>query len=270
MPTSYSLARSRQDDQEGVAAVMRDGRRQREHAPSRTATSAAPSSSASWWPSTARAEALDLLLQRRRQALHQAGNRLEEAECRPPSAPARRACRLPRRPWPSPTGPRPWAGEIRRRGRRRRCSPSAPSRPRRSWPTDTCPRACGRCRSTGWPSAAARATSGRPGPCRDCPGPCVWALIRPGCISRFRASIDGGAVGRGEAGPADLGDRVALDQDVGGHRLAPGDVEELAAANDGVGNLFGPWLPQSRKLGCHSSDKNQRRLSRQRPLSYPR
>ncbi len=43
----------------------------------------------------------------------------------------------------------------------------------------------------------------------------VWALIRPGCISLFLASITDGAGRRREAGPADLGDGVALDQDVG-------------------------------------------------------
>ena len=46
-----------------------------------------------------------------------------------------------------------------------------------------------------------------------------------------------GAGGRGEAGPADLGDGVALDQDVGGRGLALGDVQKLAAADDGVGML---------------------------------
>ena len=49
----------------------------------------------------------------------------------------------------------------------------------------------------------------------------------------------GGVGGGGEAGTADLGDRVALDQDVGGNRLAAIDVEKLSAANDGVGNFFG-------------------------------
>jgi hypothetical protein len=41
--------------------------------------------------------------------------------------------------------------------------------------------------------------------------------------------------GRGEPRPADLGDGVALDQDVDGHRLALGDVQKLAAADDGEG-----------------------------------
>src|SRR4030088_2587292 len=65
------------------------------------------------------------------------------------------------------------------------------------------------------------------------PGLWVCALIRPGCISRCLASITVAPAGGGEAGPADLGDGVALDQDVGGHRLAPGDVQKLATADDG-------------------------------------
>jgi hypothetical protein len=48
---------------------------------------------------------------------------------------------------------------------------------------------------------------------------------------------DGRAGGSGEAGPADLGDGIALDQDVRRRRLALGDVQKLAAADDGIGTF---------------------------------
>ena len=60
------------------------------------------------------------------------------------------------------------APAIRRTGRSRRCSPSAPSRPRRSAPTGGCPRRRGCRRARAPRSAAVRGSSGRPSPWRDC------------------------------------------------------------------------------------------------------
>jgi hypothetical protein len=64
------------------------------------------------------------------------------------------------------------------------------------------------------------------------------------------------ASGGGEAGPADLGDGVALDQDVDRHRFALGDVQELAAADDGVGTFGFAGHDGTLSTRCHDGEKN--------------
>ena len=128
------------------------------------------------------------------------------------------------------------AAAIRRRGRSRRCSPSAPSRPRRAGPTDISSSALRLPVIQGAADSSSSSVQRSPIPLARLPWPWVWALTRPGWISAARRADLDRALRGGAAGRADFADRVVLDQDVGGVGGAGGDVEHPAAAQDRVGH----------------------------------
>ena len=188
------------------------------------------------------AEALDLLLQRRREAIHQAGNGIEEGDVghhrRQHGAHADLLVGLCHGRQAVDRGQGEFGGEVIGRGAALHHHLAGADQARQVLVLERAaavdPRA-GRQQQLERPEIAhALAQIARP----------MGVGVDQAGMHQPVPGVDHrGAGRRGEAGPADLGDGVALDQDVGGRRLALGDVQKLAAADDGVG-MFG--------FACHA------------------